>query len=101
MLLIPAIKVIFRGELNGRLTYEELAKCWLVALTQKKEAVHVLALALQRIKNFEEGFAKILGPELVRYYHKAYYRSKDTSTDLGKFKVEILQVLDSLSISTA
>ena len=64
MLLIPTIKVAFTGELNGCPKYEELAKCWFVALIQKKEAVHMLALALQKIKNFEDRFAKILGLEL-------------------------------------
>ena len=98
MLLIPTIKVVFTGELNQRGKYEELAKCWLVALIQKKEAVHMLALALQKIKSFEDRFAKILGPELVRYYHRAYYRGEDTGTNLGRFKVDILQVLDSLVI---
>ena len=97
MLLIPTIKVVFTGELNQCGKYEELAKCWLIALIQK-EAVHMLALALQKIKSFEDRFAKILGPELVRYYHRAYYRGKDTGTNLGRFKVDILQVLDSLVI---
>lgn len=100
MLLIPTIKVVFTGELNGRSKYEELAKCWFIALIQKKEAVHMLALALQKIKNFEDRSAKILGPELVRYYHRTYYRGEDTNTNLGRFKVDILQVLDSLVIPT-
>ena len=99
MLLIPTIKVILRGELNRCFTYEELAKCWFVALIQK-EAVHMLALALQEIKSFKGRFAKILGPELVQYYHRAYYRGEDISTNLGRFKVDILQLLDKLVIPT-
>ena len=100
MLLIPTIKVAFTGELNGHPKYEELAKCWFVALIQKKEAVHMLVLALQKIKNFKDRFTKILGPELVQYYHRAYYQGEDTSTNLGRFKVDILQVLVSLVIPT-
>lgn len=52
---------------------EELVKCWFIALIQKKEAVHMLVLALQKIKSFKDRFTKILGPELVQYYHRAYY----------------------------
>ena len=69
-------------------------------MIQKKEAVHMLALALQKIKDLEERFAKVLGPELVCYYHRAYYRAEDASTNLGKVKVEILQVLDTIVIPT-
>ena len=61
----------------------------------------MLVLALQKIKSFKDRFTKILGPELVQYYHRAYYWGEDISTNLGRFKVDILQLLDKLVIPTS
>ena len=100
VLLIRTIKVVFERRQNRCPKHEELAMCWIVALMQKKEAVHTLALTLENIKILEDRVATILHPELVRYYHKAFYQGEDTSTRLGRFKMDILQVLDSLVIPT-
>ena len=92
------LKIVFSGELHpGPPRYEDLAKCWMAALTRKKEAVHMLALAQRDIEKLENGFSKIIGPELVQYYHKAYYRGEDTSTTLGKFEADILQAVDKVA----
>ena len=60
----------------------------------------MLALTLEKIKALEDRIATILRPELVQYYHKAFYQEEDTSTNLGRFKVDMLRVLDSLVIPT-
>ena len=83
-----------------RSKHEELAMCWIVALMQKKEAIHTLVLTLEKIKALKDRNSTILRPELVQYYHKAFHREEDTSTNLGRFKVDMLRVLDSLVIPT-
>lgn len=87
------LKVVFKGETHGHSRYEELAECWMAALMRKKEAVHVLALAQRDIKNLENGFSKVIGPELVHYYRGAFYQGEDTSTALGRYMEMVSHVL--------
>lgn len=58
--LTPMLKIVFSGELHpGPPRYEDLAKCWMAALTQrKKEAVHMLALAQRDIEKLENHWAR-------------------------------------------
>ena len=100
LLLIQTMKIAVKEGLRRRSKHEELAMCWIVVLMQKKEAIHTLVLTLEKIKALEDRIATILRPELVQYYHKAFYREEDTSTNLGRFKVDMLRVLDSLVIPT-
>ena len=81
--------------MHGQSRYEELAECWLAALTRRKEALHILALAQNNIEHLEDGFSKVIGPELVQYYRRAYYGDEDTSTALGKFEADM--VMDRVS----
>ena len=87
------IKVIFEEEAHTRSKYDELTECWMAALMKKKQAVHMLALAQQDIEKLENGLSRIVGPSLVHYYHSAYYRGEDMTTDLGKYKEVISQIL--------
>ena len=65
----------------------------MAALMKKKQAVHVLALAQQDVEKLENGLSRIVGPSFVHYYRSAYYRGEDTTTDLGKYKEVISQIL--------
>ncbi|KAF8833675.1 hypothetical protein BDN67DRAFT_985869 [Paxillus ammoniavirescens] len=80
-------KIFFEEEphrLQSR--YEDLTQYWMDAIMIKKAAVHTLAFAEQEIKNVENKLLPIIGPELVQYYHKAYYnRGEDTSTAFGRY----------------
>ena len=87
------IKVIFEGEARTRSKYDELAECWMAALMKKKQAIHVLALAQQDVEKLENGLSRIVGPNLVHYYRSAYYQDEDMTTDLGKYKEVISQIL--------
>ena len=87
------LKIIFEGEARIRSRYDELAKCWMAALMKKKEAIHVLALAQQDVEKLEDGFSRIIGPSLVQYYRKVYCRGEDTTTDLGRYKEVVSQIL--------
>ena len=79
------LKIIFKGEMRRRSKYEELAECWLAALMRKKDVLHELALAQQDIDVLEKEFCRIIGPDLVRYYRRAYCQGEDISGPaLGK-----------------
>ena len=82
--LTPMLKMIFKGGMHRHSRYEELTMCWLAALARKKEALHELVLAQKDIEVLENGFCRIIGPKLVHYYRRAYYRGEDTSTIPGK-----------------
>ena len=94
LLLTPMLKIVIKGETHSRSKYDELANCWLAALTRREEAVQMLASAQEVIENLENGFSKVIGRERVHQYRKAYCRGEDTNTTFGKFKADILQVAD-------
>ncbi|KAF9230747.1 hypothetical protein BU15DRAFT_83247 [Melanogaster broomeanus] len=86
-------KIVFgdsEGPHRPQSKYENLAQYWMDAIMIKKAAVHTLAFAQQEIESVENELSPIIGPELVQYYHNAYYdRGEDTKTAFGRY----LQVL--------
>ena len=86
--LTPTLKVVFEEEMHGQSRYEELAECWFAALTRRRQALHILTLAQHEIKNLENDFSQIIGPDLVQYYHTVYYGDDDTS--IGKLEADIV-----------
>ena len=90
--LTLVLKIIFEGEMHMNSRYEELVECWLTALTRKKEAVHALAFAQHDVESLEHKFSKIIGPEVIQYYRRAYYQDEDTSTALGRYMEVISHV---------
>ena len=66
------LKIVIKGETHSRSKYDELANCWLAALTRREEAVQMLASAQEVIENLENGFSKVIGHERVHQYRKAY-----------------------------
>ena len=92
--MIATPKIVFKGELHTSSKYDELANCWLAALTRREEAVYMLASAQQDIENLENGFSKVIGHDRVHQYRKAYCRGEDINTTSGKFKADVLQVVD-------
>ncbi|KAF9230746.1 hypothetical protein BU15DRAFT_68940 [Melanogaster broomeanus] len=98
-------KIVFgdsEGPHRPQSKYENLAQYWMDAIMIKKAAVHTLAFAQQEIENVESQFSSIIGPELVQFYSRAYYRVggnlEDTSTALAKFKADILRAVEQLAI---
>ena len=88
------LKIVFKGEVHTHSKYDELATCWLAALTKREEAMYMLASAQRDIDSLESGFSKVIGRDRVHQYRKAYCRGEDTNTTFGKFKADVLQVVD-------
>ncbi|KAF8837824.1 hypothetical protein BDN67DRAFT_982960 [Paxillus ammoniavirescens] len=81
------LNIIFVEVQQPQSKYKGLMQHWMDVIMVQKAAMDTLTFAQQEITNAENELSPIIGPELIQYYHRAYYNRAEYTNTVTAFVI--------------